>query len=259
MQSAFTQWGIAQGDPVLRRPRRRPSMACSLTRAPREPQASSGVSPSSATSAAELEMTHAADLVLVRAALTGDARATREIWRRFAPLVHRIVHRGMGWDYDVEDIVQSIFLTFFAKLPALRDPEALRSFLVSISARTVRYELRRRRTRRLMVLSPSPDLMEACAVSPDMDSRHTLHRVHVLLDRLSARERKAFVLRFVHGLELEETAEALKLSIPTIRRTLSRACIRLSILARGDGFLLRTWAGFTRVPEDGSATPPEEK
>jgi RNA polymerase sigma-70 factor (ECF subfamily) len=173
----------------------------------------------------------------VRAALAGDARAPREIWRRFAPLVRRIVNRGLGWNYDVEDIVQNIFLKFFEKLPALRDPEALRAFLVSISARIVRYELRRRRIRSLLVLSPSPELMEACAVSADTDSRQALHRLHVLLGRLSVRERKAFVLRFVDGLELEETAEALNLSIPTIRRALSRACERLSILARGDGFL----------------------
>jgi RNA polymerase sigma-70 factor (ECF subfamily) len=189
-------------------------------------------------SAREQNIANAADFVLVRAALTGDARAPREIWRRFAPLVHRIVYRGLGWDYEVEDIVQNIFLTLFEKLPALRDPEALRAFLVSISARTVRYELRRRRIRSLLVLSPAPDLMEACAVSADTDSRQALHRLHVLLDRLSVRERRAFVLRFVDGLELEDTAEALNLSIPTIRRALSRACERLSILARGDGFLI---------------------
>lgn len=238
MQNMFADWGTSRADRVLSRAGREASIACSVSSSSREPAVTSGVGLPPATWAAELDLANAADFVLVRAALAGDARAPREIWRRFAPLVQRIVHRGLGWDYDVEDIVQNIFLKFFEKLPALRDPEALRAFLVSISARVVRHELRRRRIRSLLVLSPSPDLMEDCTVSADTDSRQALHRLHVLLDRLSARERKAFVLRFVDGLELEATAEALNLSIPTIRRALSRACVRLAILARGDGFLV---------------------
>lgn len=237
MEGTFSGLGVLQADLVQSRAGRPPSIACFVTRSARQPAVTSGDGLRAATWAAEPDITNAADVVLVSAALIGDARAPREIWRRFAPLVQRIVNRGLGWDDDVEDIVQNIFMTLFEKLPALRDPKALRAFLVSISARTVRYELRRRRNRRLLVLSPSPELMEACAVSADTDSRQALHRLRVLLDRLSAREREAFVLRFV-GLDLEQTAEALNVSIPTIRRALSRACERLSTLARGDGFLM---------------------
>lgn len=197
------------------------------------------------TPAAEPDLAQASDFVLVSATLTGDARAPREIWRRFAPLVRRIVQRGLRTDYDVDDTVQNIFLTLFEKLPALRDPDALRAFLVSISARTVRHERRRRRSRGLLDLSASLELRGACAVSADADSRQALHRLRVILDRLSEREREAFVLRFVGGFDLEETAEALNLSTPTIRRALARASERLSILASGDGFLV-PYLGVTR-------------
>jgi RNA polymerase sigma-70 factor (ECF subfamily) len=237
MEGMFAGLRVSKAELVPGRAVRPPSIACFVARSAREPAATRGLGFRAATPAVEPDITNVADVVLVRAALAGDVRAPREIWRRFAPLVQRIVNRGLGRDDDVEDIVQNIFMTLFEKLPALRDPEALRAFLVSISARTVRYELRRRRNRRLLVLSPSPELMEAGVVSADTDSRQALHRLRVLLDRLTAREREAFVLRFI-GLDLEETAEALNVSIPTIRRALSRACERLSILARADGFLM---------------------
>jgi RNA polymerase sigma-70 factor (ECF subfamily) len=206
------------------------------------------MSPGAEAAALEPLIADAADLVLVGAALAGDKRAPREIWRRFAPLVRRIVRRGLRADNDVEDVVQNVFLTFFEKLPGLRDPEALRAFLVSISARTVRHERRRRRTRGLLVLSSSPERMGPCAVLADTDSRQALYRLRMILDRLSARERDAFVLRFVGGFELEETAEALHVSVPTIRRALARACERLSILARSDGFLI-PYLGLSRRRE----------
>jgi RNA polymerase sigma-70 factor, ECF subfamily len=194
-----------------------------------------------------IALTEAEDSVLARAALIGDARAPREIWRRFAPLVRRIVRRTLGPEYDVEDVVQDVFLRLFDKLPGLRDPNALRAFLVSISVRSVRYELRRRRVRRLVGLSPTPELFDLRVVNTDHDSRQALLQLYALLDRMAFRERTAFVLRFVEGLDIEDVANALEVSVPTTRRALTRAWERLSTLSRGDGFLTQ-YLSAARAP-----------
>lgn len=182
-------------------------------------------------------LTEAEDAALAQAAMLGDARAPREIWRRFAPLVRRIVRRTLGPAYDVEDVVQDVFLRLFDKLSGLRDPAALRAFLVSICVRSVRYELRRRRIRRLVGLSPAPELHDLRVVAVDHESRQALRRLYALLDRLAFRERTAFVLRFVEGMEIEDIAEALDVSVPTTRRAIARAWERMTLLADKDGLL----------------------
>jgi RNA polymerase sigma-70 factor (ECF subfamily) len=186
-----------------------------------------------------LALAEADDADLARAAVTGDARAPREIWRRFVPLVRRIVRRTLGPEQDVEDVVQDVFLRLFDKLPGLRDPAALRAFLVSISVRSVRYELRRRRVRRLVGLSTTSELHDLRVVSADHESRQALFQLYRLLSRLGFRERTAFVLRFVEGMEIEQVAGALEVSVPTTRRALARAWERIARLASDDGFLTR--------------------
>lgn len=181
-----------------------------------------------------VSLTEAQDAALAQAAQLGDARAPREIWRRYAPLVRRIVRRTLGPEYDVEDVVQDVFLRLFDKLSGLRDPAALRAFLVSISVRSVRYELRRRRVRRLVGLSPAPELHDLRVVSVDHESRQALSRLYMLLDRMNFRERTAFVLRFVEGMEIDDVAAALEVSVPTARRAIARAWDRMTLLANKD-------------------------
>jgi RNA polymerase sigma-70 factor, ECF subfamily len=183
-----------------------------------------------------LALAEADDAALARAAIRGDARAPREIWRRFVPLVRRIVRRTLGPEHDVEDVVQDVFLRLFDKLPGLRDPEALRAFLVSISIRSVRYELRRRRVRRLVGLRPNAELHDLRVVSADHDARHALLHLYRLLNRLSFRERTAFVLRYVEDMDIDEVARALEVSVPTTRRALARAWQRIAVLG-SDGDL----------------------
>jgi RNA polymerase sigma-70 factor (ECF subfamily) len=184
-----------------------------------------------------LRLADADDAALARAAMRREAPAAREIWCRFAPVVRRIVRRMLGPEHDVEDVVQDVFLRLFDRLPGLRDPAALRAFVVSISIRSARYELRRRRVRRLVGLSPTPDLPDLRVVSADHDSRQALLHLYRVLDRLSFRERTAFVLRFVEGMEIDDVASALEVSVPTTRRAVTRAWERIAVLAGNDGFL----------------------
>lgn len=174
------------------------------------------------------------DADLVREALAGDARAPRAIWDRYAPLARRIVGRSLGPQCDFEDVVQDIFLGLFKNLPALRDPSALRAFLISICLRRIRQEIRKRRLRRLFTLSPTPELSDMRSVSIDDESRQTLLCLYRMLERLPWRERAAFALRHIDGMELEEISAALGVSTPTVRRSLAKANERLGRWSRAD-------------------------
>jgi RNA polymerase sigma-70 factor, ECF subfamily len=187
--------------------------------------------------AASAEATEAArdrDIELARALIEGSSQAAEMAWERYSPLVHRIVSRAIGPDAEVEDVTQEIFYRLFARIGTLRKPEALRSFVISFAIRIVKWELRRRRARRWLTLSETGDVPDEQLLVMDAESRYALRRLYALLDRLSTRERLVLVLRHVEGMTLEEIAEAMELSLATVKRALRRASLRVSQLIDSD-------------------------
>jgi RNA polymerase sigma-70 factor (ECF subfamily) len=186
------------------------------------------------TSAAEEAENVARDMELAHALMAGEARAAELAWDRYAPLVHGIVSRALGPDAEVEDVTQEIFYRLFSRIGTLRKPEALRSFVISFAVRIVKWELRRRRARRWLTLSETGDVPEDQLLVMNAEHRYALQRLYSLLDQLSARERLVLVLRHVEGMTLEEIADAMELSLATIKRVLRRASARVSQMVNAD-------------------------
>jgi RNA polymerase sigma-70 factor (ECF subfamily) len=187
-----------------------------------------------AATAAETEAARDRDIELARALMEGSNQAAELAWERYSPLVHRIVSRAIGPDAEVEDVTQEIFYRLFSRIGTLRKPEALRSFVISFAIRIVKWELRRRRARRWLTLSETGDVPDEQLLVMDAESRYALRRLYALLDRLSTRERLVLVLRHVEGMTLEEIAEAMELSLATVKRALRRASLRVSQLVDSD-------------------------
>jgi RNA polymerase sigma-70 factor (ECF subfamily) len=182
-------------------------------------------------------LTTVEDADLARALVERHPDAPRAVWARFAPLVRRIVRRSMGPDQGVEDLVQDVFATLFAKPERLREPAAFRAFIIAITLHNVSYELRRRRVRRWVGLSPTSELPDIRVVESNPEAREALVRFYRILDGVRTRDRVAFVLRYVDGMEVAEVAKAMETSVPTARRCFTRAYKRIALLASRDPFL----------------------
>jgi RNA polymerase sigma-70 factor, ECF subfamily len=174
------------------------------------------------------------DSELARAFRRGEPWAARAIWTRHAPMVFRLLERALGPNGEADDLTQNVFLSTFAGLSSLRDPAALRSFIYSVALRMLKWELRRRRVRRIVQLSPAGVVPEVPVRAADSESREILLRFYALLDRLSANERTAFVLRHMEELKLEEVAEHLGVSLATAKRWISRGSQTVSALVAAD-------------------------
>ncbi len=74
----------------------------------------------------------------------------------------------------------------------------------------------------------------------DPRARLALARVRRALDKLSADERIAFTLRYFEQLELKEVADAMDVSLSTVKRRLKAAEKRFVELAQKDPHL-RDW------------------
>src|SRR4051812_47989767 len=170
------------------------------------------------------------DADLARALIARDPKAPRTLWRRFAPMVFRMLRRALGPGHDVEDLAQEVFLCVFEKVPSLREPKALKAFVISITVLTTRSELRRLWVRRWIRLSGKGDATTKAVVHLDTDARE-------VLDRISAQDRTLFVLRFMEGLGLLEVAAAAGMSLATTKRRLSRAWAKVILLVERDPVL----------------------
>ncbi len=162
------------------------------------------------------------DVIMVLDLQAGRRDVIAVIWRRHAPMVRGILRRLLGPDQDVEDLLQETFIHFHRQVKTLRDPKALRMFLITITTNVVRGELRKRRVRRWVRPTDSGDLPEVPVKETDMDARKALQRFYGILDSLSAYDRSAFVLRFIEDLDLTDVALALGVSLATVKRHLSK-------------------------------------
>ncbi|HXN32273.1 MAG TPA: RNA polymerase sigma factor [Polyangiaceae bacterium] len=167
---------------------------------------------------------------LALAACEGDPRAAMAIWRRYGVQVRSKLVRWVG-AHDLDDHVQEVFSRLFEQLPRLRQPNALRSFLIGITLRVACTELRRRRRWRLRLTATGelPDLPQPGA--DDGTGRQALSRFEGILEKLAPRTRRVFVLRYVEKLELVDVAAAMNISLATAKRHLARASVRVFAMA----------------------------
>jgi RNA polymerase sigma-70 factor (ECF subfamily) len=179
------------------------------------------------------------DATLVAAVRARVPHAAGRIWDRHSPMVRRVLRRILGPSADVEDAVQDAFLRLFRDVGSLRDPSALRSFLIGITLHVAKSELRRRRARRWLLLGDGNTAVELEAhTDPQyLEQRAALLRLYEVLDRLGTERRLAFVLRFVEELELAEISAVLGCSLATAKRRVADAARRVSTLARNDALL----------------------
>lgn len=168
------------------------------------------------------------DVELVAALCRGEPWAAQEVWDRHAAGVRRLIARALGPRPEVEDLTQEAFMRVFSRIGGLRDVAALREFVLTVAVNVLKQELRRRWVRRRVHLSDSGSVPEVEAPSADPEAREALARCYAILDKLGARERAAFVLRYMEERTLEEVASGLGVSLSTAKRLVNRATERVS-------------------------------
>jgi len=82
---------------------------------------------------------------LVRHAQAGDEQALTELIAAHLPLVYNVVGRALNGHADVDDLVQDTMIGVVRGLPALRQPERFRSWMVTIAYRQLQQHLRARK------------------------------------------------------------------------------------------------------------------
>jgi len=171
-----------------------------------------------------------------------EPAATAIMFDRHVAAVERAVQGVLGPDPDVEDLVQDAFVAALRGIEGFRGDEgALGAWVRGIAVRLALKKIRWRRTRRWLGWQGTDEMATLHAVT-ETDTQAALRQAYTLLDRLPAMERAAFGLRFIEGMQLEEVARDLGVSLATAKRRIRSARERFGQLAAGDA-LLRDWLG----------------
>jgi len=172
-----------------------------------------------------------ADAELVLALKQGEAGAAGRLYDRHSAGVHGLVYRLLGREAELDDIVQEVFIYALYSIDKLREPAALKSWLLGIAVGKVRSHLRWRFRRRWLSFLPHDELPEPAA-PPSNPLDDLVGQVRGILDDLPAQERIALVVHRIEGLSLHDAAVASGMSLSTFKRRLAKGEARFMARAK---------------------------
>jgi RNA polymerase sigma-70 factor, ECF subfamily len=174
---------------------------------------------------------------LISAILASDTHLYHELIRPHERSVYIMALSYMKNDADAEDVAQEAFIRAFRNLNSFRGEAEFGTWLISITLNQARSRLRRQSIIRMGSLDEPPD--EHGIVSPAM-LRDWCERPSESLEREEVRiqlqeairqlpdiYREVFLLRDVEELNVNETVEALHISVANVKVRLHRARVML--------------------------------
>jgi RNA polymerase sigma-70 factor (ECF subfamily) len=152
-----------------------------------------------------------------------DALGLDQAFRLYSRYVAAIAKRLLGRDDDVDDVVQDVFLKAHKGIGQLREPEALKAWLATVTVRVSRRKLQMRRIGRVFGLGDAPEYDQIAASGTSPEDGALLSRLYEVLDTIAVDNRIAWTLRHVEGEKLEQVAELAGCSLATAKRRIAAA------------------------------------
>ena len=163
---------------------------------------------------------------LIRAAVGGDVDAVNELVRRKRELVVRVAYQVTGNWEDAVDVSQGVFIRLWKGLHRYDQARRFDTWLYRITMNAAIDHVRSR-GRHLQPLPDEPTELPGATAEPTAESAldlAELRRVFATLSaRLAPKQRMAFVLREIEGLETAEVARIMSVAESTVRNHLLQA------------------------------------
>lgn len=172
------------------------------------------------------------DSSLVRRFRSGEDDAATQLYKRYAERLHRLAQRNTGADlarrFDAEDVVQSVFRTFFRRVRTglydLPDGDELWRLLLVISLNKIRALAIHHRAQKRSVsatVAPGADLLAQLADQNSEELALTSLKMVIgdVLNTLPEVQQRMIVRR-IEGCQVEEIAAETGRSKRTVERVL---------------------------------------
>ena len=174
---------------------------------------------------------------MISAILAGDIQLYHELIHPYERSVYVMALSYMKNEADAEDVAQEAIVRAFRKLSSFRAESKFSTWLISITINEARTRLRRQVLVRMDSLDQLPDedkslspalLRDWREIPSEAIERDEVRKlIQQAVDQLPDIYREVFLLRDVEELSINEAAEALKISIPSVKVRLHRARLML--------------------------------
>lgn len=154
----------------------------------------------------------------------------RELYERYAPMIHRRALALLGRDADAWDVVQEVFERLLKSGSQFRHEARPTTYVYRVTTNVALNALRARSVR-----EPGRDPESAPDATADHAATEAADLLRVLSRSVPDRQMEVAVLHYLDGMTQEEIAEVLGLSRKTIGRDLEQLRARAAELAAAPG------------------------
>lgn len=142
---------------------------------------------------------------------------------QYSRYVATIGFRILGRGSDLDDLFQDVFLEAHRNLHTLKDWDALRPWLATVTVRAARRMLRLRQLARTFLPLASVASFDPVDPNTSADEMLLYGRLYRALDRLPANHRIAWTLQVMQGESLQHIAEICGGSVAAVKRWIGKA------------------------------------
>jgi RNA polymerase sigma-70 factor (ECF subfamily) len=171
------------------------------------------------------------DGALIRLALAGRNDCFAVLTNRHLPAVRRRIRAIVSSTTDTDDLLQEVLLKVWLHLSSFRSESTFRTWMIRVAINETRQSYRREQRRPNCQALGESDVLPSPQESPLQSATRaeTTQVVRQAVVELPDKYRQVLMLREFEELSVQETALALRLSIPAVKTRLFRA--RLILLA----------------------------
>ena len=189
----------------------------------------------SSVSTTHTELNHFDEQELVTLVQNGNTEAFNPLVRKYQQKIYNLIYQRVGDRETAKDLCQEVFLKAWQALPNFKNQSAFYTWLYQIAVNCSVDFVRKRNKQILFTCEALPqngdDVLPMFQLQPSpcqiLEKEELGHIIRKAVHQLPSGQRRAFRLRYFHGLSIKKVASRLDKSESTIKTSLHHARQRL--------------------------------
>lgn len=163
---------------------------------------------------------------LVSRCIEGDRHYQRFLFKKYKNNVYALIVHYLGPNYDLDDIVQQVFINIFRSLSGFKGLSSLDTWIYRITSKICIDQIRKKYRKRHLTLVNNTEFVERASsdgsddVLQSQERKELVSQIYEAMDKLNKDKRTVIVLFEMEGLSLDEIAKILKKPVGTIKSRL---------------------------------------
>ncbi len=163
-------------------------------------------------------MLNKSDIELVNEFKSGNISAFDEIVRRYQKRVYSLARKILANHDDADDVAQEVFIKLFNSLHDFKGESSLFTWIYRITVNECNNVLRKKKIKEFVPIDEIANLLKLSETPEqelfDKEERNLIERA---VEKLPAKQRTVFVMRFFENLDYEEISKILNKPIGTLK------------------------------------------